>query len=159
MEDCTFCRIYNEEKGIIYENDFFYAQFDSYPVTPGHVEIIPIRHVASLLNLKKKEWQVLKKSISEVIDLIEEKDLKKLYRSLAKNPLDDKSREFCEEMLDHPGLKEGADGYNIGINEGRAAGRTIDHLHVHIIPRYHGDVKDPTGGVRNVIPKRGNYKK
>ena len=43
------------------------------------------------------------------------------------------------------------DGFNIGINEGRAAGRTVDHLHVHIIPRYKGDVKKPAGGVRNLF--------
>lgn len=49
------------------------------------------------------------------------------------------------------------DGFNIGINAGAAAGQTIFHLHVHIIPRYRGDVEDPRGGVRYVIPKRANY--
>lgn len=49
------------------------------------------------------------------------------------------------------------DGYNIGINAGSAAGQTIYHLHVHLIPRYIGDVDDPRGGVRNVIPDKGNY--
>jgi diadenosine tetraphosphate (Ap4A) HIT family hydrolase len=48
------------------------------------------------------------------------------------------------------------DGYNIGINIGRAAGQTIFHLHVHVIPRYMGDVPDPRGGVRHVIPGRAN---
>ena len=50
-------------------------------------------------------------------------------------------------------------GYNIGINCGSAAGQTIDHLHIHLIPRYLGDIEDPCGGVRCVIPERGNYKK
>jgi diadenosine tetraphosphate (Ap4A) HIT family hydrolase len=49
------------------------------------------------------------------------------------------------------------DGYNIGINCGEAAGQTVLHLHVHVIPRYRGDVPDPTGGVRHVIPGEGNY--
>ena len=49
------------------------------------------------------------------------------------------------------------DGYNIGINCGAAAGQTVMHLHVHVIPRYAGDVPDPTGGVRHVIPGKGNY--
>ena len=49
------------------------------------------------------------------------------------------------------------DGYNIGINCGEAAGQTVMHLHVHVIPRYRGDVPDPTGGVRHVIPGKGNY--
>jgi len=50
-----------------------------------------------------------------------------------------------------------ADGYNIGINSGEAAGQTIFHLHVHVIPRVIGDVLDPRGGVRHVIPQKGNY--
>jgi diadenosine tetraphosphate (Ap4A) HIT family hydrolase len=49
------------------------------------------------------------------------------------------------------------DGYNIGINIGKAAGQTIFHLHTHIIPRYIGDVSDPRGGVRGVIPDKQKY--
>ena len=48
-------------------------------------------------------------------------------------------------------------GYNVGFNVGSAAGQTVAHLHVHVIPRYRGDVPDPRGGVRHVIPGRGNY--
>jgi diadenosine tetraphosphate (Ap4A) HIT family hydrolase len=51
------------------------------------------------------------------------------------------------------------DGYNIGINCGTAAGQTIFHLHVHLIPRYSGDVADPRGGVRRVISEKANYLK
>ena len=49
------------------------------------------------------------------------------------------------------------DGYNVGFNAGDAAGQTVMHLHVHVIPRYRGDMDDPRGGVRHVIPSRGNY--
>ena len=49
------------------------------------------------------------------------------------------------------------DGYNIGLNSGRAAGQTVFHLHVHVIPRYNDDVEDPRGGVRWVIPDRAAY--
>ena len=49
------------------------------------------------------------------------------------------------------------DGYNIGINAGEAAGQTVMHLHVHLIPRYRGDVADPRGGIRHVMPGKGNY--
>jgi len=49
-------------------------------------------------------------------------------------------------------------GYNIGVNVGTVAGQTVGHVHVHLIPRYDGDVEDPTGGVRNVIPGKGNYR-
>lgn len=50
-----------------------------------------------------------------------------------------------------------AAGYNVGINIGRDAGQTVMHMHLHLIPRYCGDVADPTGGVRNVIPGKGKY--
>jgi len=53
--------------------------------------------------------------------------------------------------------KFGPDGYNIGINNGAAAGQTVFHLHVHIIPRYEGDMNDPRGGVRGVIPSKRIY--
>ena len=49
------------------------------------------------------------------------------------------------------------DGFNIGINVGAAAGQTIPHLHIHVIPRTEGDVADPRGGVRYVIPSKANY--
>jgi diadenosine tetraphosphate (Ap4A) HIT family hydrolase len=49
------------------------------------------------------------------------------------------------------------DGYNVGFNAGAAAGQTVMHLHVHVIPRFAGDVADPRGGVRHVIPGKGNY--
>jgi diadenosine tetraphosphate (Ap4A) HIT family hydrolase len=49
------------------------------------------------------------------------------------------------------------DGYNVGFNAGSAAGQTVMHLHVHVIPRFRGDVSDPRGGVRHVIPSKANY--
>ena len=47
------------------------------------------------------------------------------------------------------------DGYNVGFNAGESAGQTVMHLHVHVIPRYLGDMPDPRGGVRHVIPWKG----
>lgn len=49
------------------------------------------------------------------------------------------------------------DGFNIGINDGEAAGQTVPHLHLHLIPRYRGDIGDPRGGVRWVIPGKARY--
>ncbi len=49
------------------------------------------------------------------------------------------------------------DGYNVGINVGTAAGQSIHHLHIHVIPRYEGDVENPKGGVRGVIPANKLY--
>lgn len=49
------------------------------------------------------------------------------------------------------------DGFNIGINDGKAAGQTVMHLHIHLIPRYAGDCDDPRGGVRWVFPERAEY--
>lgn len=49
------------------------------------------------------------------------------------------------------------DGYNIGINDGIVAGQTVPHLHIHLIPRYHGDRPDPRGGVRWIFPEKADY--
>ena len=49
------------------------------------------------------------------------------------------------------------DGFNIGINDGAAAGQTVPHLHIHLIPRYLGDRPDPRGGVRWIIPEKADY--
>lgn len=57
-----------------------------------------------------------------------------------------KAKESIDEKY-HPSA------YNVGINEGKAAGQTVFHLHIHLIPRYERDVKDPTGGVRNFLGK------
>lgn len=50
-----------------------------------------------------------------------------------------------------------ADGYNVGLNAGAAAGQTVLHAHVHVVPRFAGDVQDPRGGVRWVVPDKARY--
>lgn len=57
-------------------------------------------------------------------------------------------------MLNH---QHAPDGFNIGINDGVAAGQTVLHLHIHLIPRYAGDRLDPRGGVRWVIAEKADY--
>ncbi len=51
----------------------------------------------------------------------------------------------------------GIDGYNLGVNGGRVAGQTVDHAHLHLIPRYVGDTDDPRGGIRNIFPDNARY--
>ena len=65
-----------------------------------------------------------------------------------------KAVQICKELLDN---EFNPDAYNIGINNGEAAGQSIKHLHVHIIPRYKGDVEDPKGGVRWILKNKANY--
>lgn len=60
----------------------------------------------------------------------------------------------CKKILDE---SLSPDGFNIGINIGETAGQTIFHVHVHLIPRFQGDIEEPRGGVRGVIPDRRIY--
>jgi diadenosine tetraphosphate (Ap4A) HIT family hydrolase len=62
--------------------------------------------------------------------------------------------EEVKRLLD--GRTPAPDGYNVGFNAGAAAGQTVMHLHVHVIPRYAGDVPDPSGGIRNVVRRKAN---
>jgi diadenosine tetraphosphate (Ap4A) HIT family hydrolase len=48
-------------------------------------------------------------------------------------------------------------GFNIGVNDGTAAGQTVMHVHIHLIPRYKGDADDPRGGVRWIFPRKAEY--
>ena len=156
---CTFCEIYNSGKGIIYDSQYFFARFDRFPVTPGHAEVIPKRHVASLFDLTQGEWGDLQHALLDVVRQIEQTDFRRLYQEFVDYPIDGKSSGFCRKMLDHVGTDKKPDAYNIGINEGEAAGRTIHHLHIHLMPRFFGDVEDYVVGVRHIIPGMGSYKK
>src|SRR3954453_4377568 len=76
----------------------------------------------------------------------------------------DATREEQIALLELVRLVKGAldaelrpDGYNVGFNVGEAAGQTVMHVHSHVIPRCRGDVVDPRGGIRHVIPGRGNW--
>ena len=66
------------------------------------------------------------------------------------NELIFKTKEYLDKKLQ-------PQGNNIGINCGRVSGQTIDHVHIHLIPRYTNDVEDPRGGVRGVIPSKQKY--
>lgn len=86
---------------------------------------------------------VPKRHVASVFDLTDEEwaDLWALVRRV---------RGMVPELIE-------ADALNVGLNDGPAAGQTVGHAHVHIIPRKHGDVADPRGGVRWVIPAKADY--
>jgi diadenosine tetraphosphate (Ap4A) HIT family hydrolase len=118
---CPFCN----PTDIVVSNALAYAIYDTYPVSPGHMLIIPKRHVADFFDTSHDERQA-------IFELMER----------------------CKSRLDK---QLSPDAYNIGINCGKAAGQTIFHVHVHLIPRYKGDIDNPRGGVRGVIPDRRVY--
>ena len=127
MKECSFCNIeklINSDR-IVYQDSTWIAIYDNYPVSKGHVLLIPKRHCASYFDLNFIELE----SVSVTIGII-------------------------KKLLDK---KFNPDGYNIGMNCGEAAGQTIMHCHIHIIPRYNGDCENPRGGVRGVIPSKQNY--
>ena len=66
---------------------------------------------------------------------------------------------FIKRLKNYLDKKFKSEGYNLGINDKEAGGQTIFHFHIHLIPRYKGDVENPIGGIRNVIPGKGDYTK
>lgn len=123
--DCIFCTLPIER--IVFRNSLAIAVADAYPVTAGHMLILPLRHVADYLELWQPEL----------------------------NAIHDLQRQIVDRLRrDDPRIS----GFNIGTNAGASAGQTIFHCHVHVIPRRDGDMADPTGGVRGVIPGRQHYR-
>lgn len=108
-------------------NDLAFAIFDGFPVSSGHVLVITRRIVETWFDASDDEQAALMSLVKEVKHIL---DLQ----------LDPKP-----------------DGYNVGFNAGAASGQTVPHVHIHVIPRYLGDMADPRGGVRHVIPGKGNY--
>ncbi|RDY24300.1 HIT family protein [Romboutsia maritimum] len=76
-------------------------------------------------------------------------DITKEEREAMFNLIDEGKKLLDEKYL--------PDGYNVGVNCGEVSGQTVMHVHVHLIPRYTGDLKNPKGGVRGVIPKKMKY--
>jgi superfamily II DNA or RNA helicase/diadenosine tetraphosphate (Ap4A) HIT family hydrolase len=123
--DCPFCAVGPER--IAFEWSSGWGIWDGFPVSPGHLLIVPQRHAATWDDLTDSEkagaWAAVDRAILEIRQ------------------------------------KYSPDGFNVGFNFGQAAGQTVFHFHLHVIPRYSGDVSDPRGGVRTVIPAKGNYLK
>ena len=118
---CPFCH----DMPRVLRNELAFAVYDRSPVNPGHLLLIPFRHVADWFDCTAQEQQALLALAAAGRDLLQ--------------------------------LERRPDGFNLGVNCGRAAGQSIFHVHLHLIPRYCGDMAEPLGGVRGVIPARQKY--
>tara|TARA_B100001287_G_scaffold89931_1_gene75373 strand:+ start:133 stop:531 length:399 start_codon:yes stop_codon:yes gene_type:complete len=121
---CLFCNI--NSKDLIFDNEFAFASFDSYPVSKYHSLIVPKRHILDYFELTNDELLACNDLIKKIKKKIQNED-------------------------------KTVDGFNIGTNSGVAAGQSIMHCHIHLIPRRKGDVDNPQGGVRGVIPSKQHY--
>ncbi|RKZ93534.1 MAG: HIT family protein [Candidatus Parabeggiatoa sp. nov. 1] len=121
--NCPFCHLDNQQ--IIFQDELVITLKDGYPISPGHILIIPKRHIPSLFDVTDEEQMALLHALRAA-----QNELKQQYAP---------------------------DGYNIGINDGLAAGQTVMHLHIHLIPRYTDDCPDPRGGVRWIFPDKAAY--
>ncbi|OYV40167.1 MAG: diadenosine tetraphosphate hydrolase [Thiomonas sp. 20-64-5] len=118
---CPFC----QSMPWVLRNALSFAVYDRAPVNPGHLLLIPFRHVADWFECSEQEQHALLELATEARALL---------------------------------LRERRpDGFNLGVNCGKAAGQSIFHVHLHLIPRFAGDMAEPLGGVRGVIPARQTY--
>ena len=121
--DCVFCR----RLDLVHQAELCFISQDKYPASPGHMLIVPNRHVPNYFDCSDEEINELWKMVHFAKSLVEKNHT--------------------------------PDSYNIGINVSKAAGQSVPHTHIHLIPRYAGDVEDPRGGVRSVIPTKRTYTK
>lgn len=123
--DCIFCRWVSQGRAL--ETCGTMAAFaDGYPVTEGHLLIVPRRHTRDGFAMTDQE-------VLDSTALI-----RKLSRQIQK-------------------ADPSVSGFNIGMNIGEAAGQTVWHAHIHLIPRRHGDSDNPKGGIRGVIDGKRCY--
>jgi diadenosine tetraphosphate (Ap4A) HIT family hydrolase len=114
-KSCEFCEL----SMVLLQDELAYARYDNNSLAPGHVLVIPRRHVANFFDMTAQEK-------AAVLALL------------------DRAQAIVAE-------EHRPDGYNIGVNVGTAGGQSRMHVHVHLIPRYTGDVADPRGGIRCVL--------
>jgi len=160
-KNCYFCKVINGEADpFIFENRSFVSIFDTNPVNPGHALIMPKRHVASIFNLNETEHDDYFDAIYGVKQVVESTDMQSLYEDmLQRDCLQERTNDHIKTVLQLPFLGDQPNAYTLGNNDGREAGRSIDHLHIIVLPRFKGDVENPSGGIRNVIPERAQYKR
>jgi diadenosine tetraphosphate (Ap4A) HIT family hydrolase len=116
-----------ENTRVLAVDDLFAVVQDKFPVSPGHTLIIARRPVVRFQELTSAE----KARLLVWLDWTQ------------------------QHLASH--LTPAPDGFNLGLNDGPAAGQTIAQLHFHVIPRYTGDVPDPRGGIRHVIRSKAAY--
>lgn len=128
MDKCFFCKF---EKGLINEERVLDGKL-AFVINDGH----PVTQYHSLI-VPKRHFASFFEITNE--ELLEINELIKIRKD--------------QILKSDPTVV----GFNIGINIGEAAGQTVFHLHVHLIPRRIGDVENPRGGVRGVIPEKQKY--
>lgn len=116
-----------ERERVLAADDLFAVVSDKFPVSPGHTLIIPRRALARFQELNASE----RVRLLEWVDWAQNR----LLATLAPPP----------------------DAFNLGVNDGKAAGQTMPQFHFHVIPRNSGDVADPRGGIRWVMPGQAKY--
>lgn len=116
-----------EPERVLAVDELFAVISDKYPVSPGHTLIIPCRPVTRFRELTALE----RTRLLEWVDWVQVR----LQQTLTPAP----------------------EAFNLGVNDGKAAGQTMPQFHFHIIPRFTGDVADSRGGVRWVIPAKARY--
>jgi ATP adenylyltransferase len=153
---CFFCSL--DETAFFFTDKYFQARFDDFPVSPGHFIVIPKLHIERFYMLDRDAGSNLTAFIQEATRHAESKDLLAHYQSKLSHATDERMKSYMFRMTDRlcHGKYDVA-GYNIGINNGQAAGQSINHLHVHVIPRCLNDEGVGLGGVRFVFPETADY--
>lgn len=138
--DCPFCSA--DGARVFHRGDLVLGLWDGFPVAPGHALLVPRRHVPTWFDASPAEVAELAATVGIAREAVEARISRGELRA-----------DGAGSAIVRP-----PDGWNVGVNVGAAGGQTVFHLHVHVIPRWTGDVPDPRGGVRGVIPSKRDYR-
>lgn len=150
--ECLFCNEQAAGQNTFHEDELFRARWDLIPLRPGHAEVVPKRHVQYFEELTDEELSRMLLFARDVLQIVKKvESYPGEYEALLADAVDftrpylEKAVEDSREIVASPAA------FNHGLNDGPDAGQSVPHLHYHIIPRQHGDVENPRGGIRRMF--------
>ena len=148
MPECLFCTYQHKyPELVLMATDHFFIIPNAFPTTPKYLLIVSREHLDNQFCLPEEIWHSLQDTINDALQLSWNDNVYwlEIYNQIIDYNFHPTSICACQKALHSKYLQAKPTCYNVGINVGTDAGQTINHFHLHVLPRYHGDSTTPCG--------------